>query len=251
MTIWEYSETNSYKKDDICLHDGSMYVALVDMDPGPWTVTAWSKIETFKPAINKVVLIIDDKYNSSKTYNKGNFCINNNSLYRCNEDAVTGSWDSSKWNITTIAESFEPKPIWELHGTVTADGTEATIQEAFAVPIKGFFIEIKLEESASDASFGVVAQFNDTNNSRRSVGDLTAAITSSVGYSNAKFEKSGNFWSGWITTPSAQYSAAALNMRNDGYIFGIEGDISLVEFRTQTTGAVIPEGSTFKIYVRR
>lgn len=251
MTIWEYSETNSYKKDDICLHSGSMYVALADMNPGPWTAAFWSKIETFKPAINKVVSIIDDKYSSSRTYNKGDFCINNNSLYRCNEDGITGSWDSSKWDITTIGESFEPKPIWELHGTVTADGTSSIIQENFSVPVKGFFVEAKLEESVSDASFGIVAQFNDESNSRRSVGDLSAAITSSVGYLTAKFEQEGNLWLGWITTPSPQYTAGARNTRNDGYALDIEGEIELIEFRTQTTSAVIPENSTFKIYVRR
>ena len=251
MTVWNFDSGKNYKAGEICLYSNEMYVAREDMIAAAWDPTKWEKIQTFKPAFDIVLPKISDKYLSTKTYNKGDFCIYNNQLYRCNDDNVTGSWNSSKWNSTTIAESFEPVPIWELHGTVTSDGTEAIIQETFTIPVKGFFIEIKLEENASDASFGVVAQFNDTNNSRRSVGDLTAAITTSVGYSNAKFEKNGNFWSGWITTPSAQYGAAALNMRNDGYIFDVDGDINLVEFRTQTTGAVIPEGSTFKIYVRR
>ena len=48
-----------------------------------------------------------DEYDSSKTYNKGDFVVYESpadtfKLYECNSDNVTGAWDSSKWDLATF-----------------------------------------------------------------------------------------------------------------------------------------------------
>ena len=42
-------------------------------------------------------------YNSSSTYNMGDIVAHDNALYQCNDDSVTGAWDSTKWDAVTIA----------------------------------------------------------------------------------------------------------------------------------------------------
>ena len=47
---------------------------------------------------------IADEYDSSHTYNTGNRVIYEGVLYVCNDDNVTGAWDSTKWDSATIDE---------------------------------------------------------------------------------------------------------------------------------------------------
>ena len=47
---------------------------------------------------------IGDEFNSSLTYAVGDFCIYNNTLYKCTTAIDTaGEWDESKWEATTVA----------------------------------------------------------------------------------------------------------------------------------------------------
>ena len=47
---------------------------------------------------------IGDEFNSSLTYVVGDFCIYNNTLYKCITAIDTaGEWDESKWEVTTVA----------------------------------------------------------------------------------------------------------------------------------------------------
>lgn len=52
---------------------------------------------------------VADAYSSSNTYNTGDYCIYNNTLYKCNDDNVTGTWDSTKWDATKISDELELK----------------------------------------------------------------------------------------------------------------------------------------------
>lgn len=46
-------------------------------------------------------------YNSSSTYNAGDIVAHDNALYQCNDDNVTGTWDSTKWDAVTIGSEIE------------------------------------------------------------------------------------------------------------------------------------------------
>lgn len=45
---------------------------------------------------------ISDVYNPNSTYNTGDLCIYNNILYKCKTGSVTGAWDGTKWDRTTV-----------------------------------------------------------------------------------------------------------------------------------------------------
>jgi len=47
---------------------------------------------------------IADVYDPTQTYNTGDRRIYNDVLYVCNDDNVTGTWDSTKWDSATIDE---------------------------------------------------------------------------------------------------------------------------------------------------
>ena len=47
--------------------------------------------------------MISEAYDQAKQYAAGNFCINNNKLYKCTS-ATTGVWDATKWKETNLAE---------------------------------------------------------------------------------------------------------------------------------------------------
>ena len=46
-----------------------------------------------------------DGYDSTATYNTGDLVEYSNALYKCLADNVTGTWDSTKWELTTLADS--------------------------------------------------------------------------------------------------------------------------------------------------
>lgn len=50
---------------------------------------------------------IADDYNTSSTYNIGDYCRRENYIYKCNSDSVTGNWDSTKWDRVKVMESVE------------------------------------------------------------------------------------------------------------------------------------------------
>ena len=52
--------------------------------------------------IRVAVGIETDTYDSSETYNTGDTVIYNKKPYSCDEDNVTGAWDSTKWTLAPI-----------------------------------------------------------------------------------------------------------------------------------------------------
>lgn len=53
--------------------------------------------------INAVEDMISDEYDTTTTYNAGDFCIHENGLYKCTATA-TGLWDGSKWVLTSAGD---------------------------------------------------------------------------------------------------------------------------------------------------
>lgn len=43
-----------------------------------------------------------DTYYSTSTYNSGDLVVKNNTVYECNTNNTTGTWDSSKWDLVPI-----------------------------------------------------------------------------------------------------------------------------------------------------
>ena len=43
-------------------------------------------------------------YDATETYNTGDIVAHDNGLYQCNDDSVTGAWNSAKWDAVTLGE---------------------------------------------------------------------------------------------------------------------------------------------------
>lgn len=50
---------------------------------------------------------IADDYNTSSTYNIGDYCRRENYIYKCNSNSVTGNWDSTKWDRVKVMDAVE------------------------------------------------------------------------------------------------------------------------------------------------
>ncbi len=66
-----------------------------------------STIETDEAKIEENTLIITEEYNSSETYDVGDYVIRDNSLYKCKTAITTPeSWTSSHWELSQIGTSY-------------------------------------------------------------------------------------------------------------------------------------------------
>lgn len=57
--------------------------------------------------------VVSDAYDPTKTYTAGEYCIQNNTLYRANAN-TTGTWDSTKWDATSIAAELANRLEFEI-----------------------------------------------------------------------------------------------------------------------------------------
>lgn len=75
---------------------------------------------------------IADDYVDTETYNTGDYVFYQNIFYKCNDDGVTGTWDATKWDITTVADELaNGGGGWtDVTGTLTAGSTSVTLSDA-------------------------------------------------------------------------------------------------------------------------
>lgn len=153
---------------------------------------------------------------------------------------------------------------WQQEETlnVTAENEGATIR--YTIPAsttrycKGFFVRCNLAQAASGAggSFGIVAEFGTGGTViRRSIGDLAASIVETgAGVVCGMYTGDNQLFLGWISQRTNSVSAnAQMTFRPDSVHLatGEAVQINTIEFRTQTSGAVIPAGTTIEIYTLR
>ena len=71
-----------------------------------YAVTSEGVKNAIDAAVGTVEVIIGDAYDENNTYNTGDYCIYSDVLYKCNDDNVTGAWDATKWDATTVADEL-------------------------------------------------------------------------------------------------------------------------------------------------
>lgn len=52
--------------------------------------------------VNKVAHDIATEYDENTLYGSGDLCIKDKLLYKCNTNNTTGTWDNTKWDLTTV-----------------------------------------------------------------------------------------------------------------------------------------------------
>ena len=122
-----------------------------------------SDFNTFVTAIKGVIGISTNTYNSTQTYNTGDIVVQSEKIYKANQDNITGTFDSSKWDEISlyeyqkiqdeaIAENYkvinklneklenQQKVIDQLP-QVEGQGTEVTLENTIEAPFTKFDVE--------------------------------------------------------------------------------------------------------------
>lgn len=90
---------------------------------------------------DKICANFTSKYDSSKTYNTGDYVINSHILWKAKEDGITGTWDITKWESAQICNELEANYITK---TSYASTTEAGIIRAganYGTQVSGQFLQ--------------------------------------------------------------------------------------------------------------
>ena len=120
---------------------------------------------------------IDEAYDSTRTYNSGDTCIYENHLYKCNSDNTTGTWDSSKWDRTTVAELVADETIVRTNTNQEIGG-----EKIFNLPLKFKFGNYIYK--VDDGQFGQLFIGNQNGNGIRIDGNYLRISNLVIGNKN-------------------------------------------------------------------
>ena len=146
------------------------------------------------PAVGTDPEILDDiatEYVPATTYNTGKYCIHNNDFYRCKEDNVTGTWDSSKWERTNAGDELEGLKITltqlktDTFGNINLTGTNntgSTITAGTFFYNNGALVRAKVDiQNGSAITIGTNAETvtaGGLNELKNSIDDLSSSLDS-------------------------------------------------------------------------
>ena len=109
-----WSDQTNYLQGAYVIHNGHLYKATTANNAGTWASQNWTSI-TLASAISAntaditaVGDMVADTYNPSTTYYKGAMCKKDGVLYKATVQ-TTGTWDSTKWSATDLAEQVVDK----------------------------------------------------------------------------------------------------------------------------------------------
>ena len=126
QTVYRGDETEEVDTANDCLNEGDIIIVKETTDqqgqtiPDRWVYISnqtlvCSKLETSKvnldnystktetsTEVNKVAHDIAVEYDENTLYGIGDLCIKDKLLYKCNTNNTTGTWDSTKWDLTTV-----------------------------------------------------------------------------------------------------------------------------------------------------
>lgn len=198
-------------------------------------------------AAQEAAEISADEYDTTATYNEGDFCIYQNKLYKCNA-TTTGDFDPTKWQATTIADAFEPKHTWSLFETITADGTDRFVYSS-DLPENVTGIMINNTVQAGTAAQTLAFNFSFDGSTYPIYISVGSGINTGIRYSQVWFEKDGNMWKTKATEPATSATSTTRIVENlAGFHIGDE----VKKARAYApANEVLPSGSTFEIYIRR
>ena len=116
-----WSDQTNYLQGAYVIHNGHLYKATTANNAGTWASQNWTSITlasaisantadiaTNASAISAVGDMVADTYNPSTTYYKGAMCKKDGVLYKATAQ-TTGTWDSTKWSATDLAEQVVDK----------------------------------------------------------------------------------------------------------------------------------------------
>lgn len=94
----------------------------------------------------RVESLLFNEYNTSSSYNKGDYVVHNGTLYRSKEDNVTGTWDSSKWEQATLQDLVD-----DVNGAVDSVADKANVNGNYPTMTVGQADSITSDREIEDA----------------------------------------------------------------------------------------------------
>lgn len=138
----EFSDTSTYNPKDLCVYDGDLYKCVNPVvSPGPFNPANWARTtvanelaagssiidddeittdnawsahkvnELFTEAEDdrdEIQDMLSDQYNTAVAYEKGDYVIKDDKLYKCTDDTV-GVWNPAKWENVKLCEELQNK----------------------------------------------------------------------------------------------------------------------------------------------
>lgn len=175
----EYDSTHTYYNTGLVFHEGVLYQCTATSVTGTWDSTKWNVVD-IKDLLDNVSInigylwniisnTIAGNYDTSSTYNTGDYAIYSLKLYRCKDDGVTGAWNSSKWDEVNIPEYID----YVLANAgivkdVKVDGTSVVNEQGEAeieIPVKD--VQVK-----TDSTYDSVV--DDSGNAKIDLSSVTA-----------------------------------------------------------------------------
>ena len=99
-----YSAAATYNVGDYCIYNNIMYKCIVAVtSPEEFDSTKWS-IANIGDVLTYIYTNLGDAYSAAATYAVGDYCIYNNTLYKCITAINTPEeWDATKWESAQVS----------------------------------------------------------------------------------------------------------------------------------------------------
>ena len=168
----EFSKLSTYDVGDYCIYENVLYKCTTAITTeGEWDATKW-KATSIDKELKEISSytenkdVISDKYDSSKTYSVGDYCIYDDTLYKCKTEITSAEeFDSSKWEPTNCGKEFEVlnsnlselqsvdiTPVSNNYAAVNTSGTYAYIKNGIC------YLQITINCTASYSSWANIAK---------------------------------------------------------------------------------------------
>ena len=131
-----YSVLITYKVGDYCFYNDQLYRCIVDspVGGGNWVSNNWQAVTYIvSDIINNITerfakkVDLAAEYNSLATYEVGDICYHEGSLYQCNTAISGEQWNANHWDAKNINQAMAPKN-HASQNTTYGIGTEDTLE---------------------------------------------------------------------------------------------------------------------------
>ena len=135
-------------------------------------LSATDKQNMAQDIYEQVEALLFSEYNTSSTYNTGDYVVYSGQLYRCLEDNVTGSWDSTKWELATLQDLVD-----DVNGAVASVDNKANVDGNYPTLTAGLADNLTpySEDSGTEQDEPFISQGTGTANNTEivTVGDYS------------------------------------------------------------------------------
>ena len=152
--VAEFEPNHYYDRDALVAHEGKVYYHNAPGASYEEFPTGYQFIQIdLTGLLSRLGFGISIQHNSSFTYNKGDYCMEDYILYRCLNDNVTGAWSSSDWERASLgydlSNIYKPRldehdeQIEESLALGTANGSIASFTDGSTLPMKKLEVDIE------------------------------------------------------------------------------------------------------------